>query len=181
MTAKRILTVPLMLDRATGWIAVCPNVSKTAEHTVEAFKHVAGPTDKIASFYSDNAPELAAAARECTWRAATATTGQPQTNGVATRHVRTLKEGGGCGIVQSRFKPKWWNGVGEHSCFSKNIAMEDGDSSYNRRHGKGHFKGESIPFGASVDFMPQSEKTSCAYRRFISCLLFIYFIKIEIV
>ncbi len=33
----------------------------------------------------------------------------------------------------------------------------DGDSSYNRRHGRGRFKGERIPFGAFVDFMPQPD------------------------
>ncbi len=42
-------------------------------------------------------------------------------------------------------------------CLSKNTAIVDGDSSYNRRHGKGHFKGESYPFEALVDFMPQSD------------------------
>ena len=38
---------------------------------------------------------------------------------------------------------------------STNIAIADGDSSYSRRHKSGRFKGESIPFGALVDFMPQ--------------------------
>ena len=33
----------------------------------------------------------------------------------------------------------------------------DGDSSYNRRHKQGHFKGDSIPSGALVDFMPQPD------------------------
>jgi hypothetical protein len=33
----------------------------------------------------------------------------------------------------------------------------DGDSSYNRRHGNGHFKGESYIFGALVDCMPQTD------------------------
>ena len=35
--------------------------------------------------------------------------------------------------------------------------MVDGDSCCNRRHGKGHFKGLCIPFGALVDFMPQND------------------------
>ena len=52
-----------LLDRATAWIAVYPKASITAEHTIEALKHRVGPTDKIASFYCDNALELVAAAR----------------------------------------------------------------------------------------------------------------------
>ena len=35
--------------------------------------------------------------------------------------------------------------------------MIDGDSCYNRRRRKGHFKGLNIPFGALVDFMPHSD------------------------
>jgi hypothetical protein len=35
--------------------------------------------------------------------------------------------------------------------------MIDGDSCYNRRHKQGHFKGQQIPFGALVDFMPQPD------------------------
>jgi hypothetical protein len=37
------------------------------------------------------------------------------------------------------------------------ISIVDGDSSYNRRHKTGHFKGEPFPFGALVDFMPQND------------------------
>ena len=51
----------------------------------------------------------------------------------------------------------FWPEAGEHYCFSTNIASINGDSSYNRRHNKDHFKGDSIPFGALVDFMPQPE------------------------
>ena len=135
-----------MPDRATQWIAVYPKATKTAEHTIEAYQHFAEKKDTIASFYCDNAPELAKAARKCKWRLATATTGQPQANGVAERSGRTVNEGGGCGIVQLRYNPKWWPRAEECFCFSGNIASVDGDSSYNRRHGKGYFKCESYPF-----------------------------------
>ncbi len=97
----------VMLDRATQWIAVYPQATKTAEHTIEAYQHFAGKKDTMACFYGDSAPELAAAARKCKWRLATATAGQPQTNGVAKRSVRAVKEGGGCGIAQSGYSPKW--------------------------------------------------------------------------
>ncbi len=33
----------------------------------------------------------------------------------------------------------------------------DGDTSYNRRYGRGHFKGERIPSGPFVDFIPQPD------------------------
>ncbi len=94
-----------MLDRAIQWIAVYPLAPETAKHTIETLRHLAGSTDKIASFYSDNGPELAAAARACKWRFATSTTGQPQTNGVADTSVRAVKEGGGCGACSLRIRP----------------------------------------------------------------------------
>ena len=40
---------------------------------------------------------------------------------------------------------------------STNIAIVDCDSSYIRRHGAARFRGERIPLGAVVDFMPQGE------------------------
>ena len=64
----------VMLARATQWIAAYPRASDTAEHAIAALRDFAGPTDNIASFYCDNAPELVAAARACKWRFATATT-----------------------------------------------------------------------------------------------------------
>ncbi len=112
--------------------ALSNNVKYRHTHTIEALMHFAGPTDKSASFYCDNAPELAAAARACKWRFATATTGQPHTNGVAGGSVRAVGEGGGCGIAQSGYNPKRWPDAGAHACFSKHIAMGDVDSSYNR-------------------------------------------------
>ena len=152
-------TVALVLyDRATRWLAVYPKSIKSASHTIEAMQHFAGPKDKIASFYCDNAPELISGPRALKWRLATATTGMPQTNGVAENCVRRTKEGGGCGIVQSGFNPQsFWPEAGQHYCFSTNIAIFDGDSTHNRRHRLGHFKGQYVPFGAYVDFMPQPE------------------------
>ena len=45
----------------------------------------------------------------------------------------------------------------ENTIAFRHVAIVDGDSSYNRRHKQGRFKGESIPFGALVDFMPQPD------------------------
>jgi hypothetical protein len=74
-----------MLERATQWIALYPKAANTAEHTLGADQHLAGKKDNHASFYCNNAPELAKAARECNWGLATAAIGQQQTNGVAER------------------------------------------------------------------------------------------------
>ncbi len=81
-------------------------------------QHFCGPKDRRASFYCDNAPELVMSARACKWRLSAATTGMPLTNGVAERSVRTDKEGGGCGIVQSGLNAStFWPEAAEHFCF----------------------------------------------------------------
>ena len=118
-------------------------------------------------------------ARACKWRIATATTGIPQINGVAERSVRTVKEGGGCGVAQSGYNPKWWPEAGEHSRFAKIIAIVNGDSSYNRRRKTGHFKGESHPFVALVDFMPKNDMKleSMGTKQFQVCLSLTTFIQ----
>ena len=41
--------------------------------------------------------------------------------------------------------------------FPTDIAIANGDSCYNRRHHAGRFRGQRIPFGAYVDFMPQND------------------------
>ena len=112
-------TVAVVLyDRGTRWLAVYHKATITTYHTIEAMQHFCGPDDHIASFYCDNAPELVSAARAVKWRLATATTGIPQTNGVAENCVRRTKEGGGCGIVQSGYNSTtFWPEAGEHYCF----------------------------------------------------------------
>ena len=99
----------VMLDKATGWVAVYPKASTSTPHTSEAMRHFDGPADKIKLFDCVNAPELIAGARHCKRRLATATTGMPHTNGVAERAVRAVKEGGRCGIVQSGFSSTSWS------------------------------------------------------------------------
>jgi hypothetical protein len=39
-----------------------------------------------------------------------------------------------------------------------NVELRDGDSSWNQRHGKGHFAGPKVPFGALIDFIPNTTK-----------------------
>ena len=88
------------------------------------------------------------------WRCATATTGMLQTIGIAERAVGTVKEGdrSGDGAIW-RFSNVVATCFGFVGGFSKNITDVDGDSPFNKRYGRGEFKGERVPFGALVDFM----------------------------
>ncbi len=140
-------TVAVVLyDRFTRWLGVYPKTAKTAVHTIAAMQRVVGPKGRVQSFYCDNAPELISAANALKWRLATATTGMPQTNGVAENCVRRCKEGGGCAIVQSGLNPAIVLPLAEeHFCFANNIAIVGGDYAYSKRHKRGHAQGQSFP------------------------------------
>jgi len=145
----------VLYDRGTQWLECYPKASRSHEHIVEAMQDFTKPTDNIQQFYCDNGGELESASRQLGWRRPTSTPGVPQTNGLAERCIRKVKEGGASGVVQSGFKGKWWwKYADKHYTAFKNIAIVDGDSSYNRRHKNGHFPGENFSFGSRVDFLP---------------------------
>ena len=144
----------VILDRATDWVSCYPKATKTYEDTVEALLHFAGPSVRVKSLYADNAPELRQAAKKLGWGFPTATPGQPQSNGLAERTVRKVKEGGRSNLVQSGLSTTWWPYACSHHCFARNVGDVDGDSAYNKRFGKGHCKALQVPFGAVVDFLP---------------------------
>ncbi|MCP3878846.1 MAG: hypothetical protein GY701_10710 [Sulfitobacter sp.] len=120
-------TAVVMHDRATQWLDCFPKATKSHADTVEAFHEFAGTRDKIKQFYCDNSHELLAAARTVGWRCPTATPGVPQTNGLAERMVRKVKEGARCLLVQAGLPPKWWTYAVRAFCFAHNIKMRNGD------------------------------------------------------
>ena len=119
----------VLFDRATSWLDCYLKATRSEAHIVEAMQEFTKPSDKIKQFYCDNGGELEAASRTLNWRRPTSTPGCPQTNGLAERCVRKVKEGGTSGIVQSGFKAKrWWRFSVRCQCFGANIAIVDGDS-----------------------------------------------------
>ena len=83
----------MLCDRGTYWLDCYPDATRSLDNTVEAFKQWAGPQEKVQSFHCDSAHELISAARERGRRCATATTGVPQTNGLAERMARKKQRG----------------------------------------------------------------------------------------
>jgi hypothetical protein len=143
----------VVFDRATGWISCYAVPDKGAVNATKALAHFAG-RDPIQSFYTDAAPELEKAASTLGWEHPTAVPGRPKTNGVAERAVRAVLEGGRAVLEHSGVPQQFWPQACDHWCFSQNVAMREGNSAWNRRHKKGHFKGNLVPFGSLVDFKP---------------------------
>ena len=74
-----------------------------------------------------------------------------ETNGIAERAVRRVKEGTSAVLLQSGLDENWWADSMECYTFLRNIQdlLSDGKTPYERRFGK-PFKGPIIPFGISA-------------------------------
>ena len=111
---------------------------------------------KVKSFYSDNFLSLFRAASSMSWCHPTSTPGVPQSNGLAERMVRRVKEGGRSNLVQSGLPYSWWPYAVRHHFAARNMQVVEGDRPYNRRHQQGHLSDRTfeIPFGALIRFAP---------------------------
>ena len=103
--------------------------------------------------YIDTALELVAAVSRLKLKHDTSTPYRSIANPVAERSIRTVTEGTRTLLEQSGFPVQWWPYASRCFCHSMNIAVVDGDSAYNKRHGVA-FDGFSIPYGCLVDFRP---------------------------
>ena len=133
-------------------------LSQGTADTHEALLAFAG-TQKVQRIWTDNSPELIQSCRLMKVIHDRSTPGRPQTNGRAERLVRKVLEGTRTLLLQAGMPPPYWPYAMTHYCFMENVRVgADGDSAWNRRHGKGHFTGPRLPFGCLVDFRQTPSK-----------------------
>ena len=82
-----------------------------------------------------------------------------QSNGIAERAVRKVKDGGRCNLEQSGLRPSWWSYVCMHYCALHN----DKGGAFALRFCE-DVKWLRIPFGAMVDYMPTPDKRPAAFE-----------------
>jgi len=144
----------VVLDRGTDWVQCYPLPNKSRDEAIKAFTHFEGGKRCAQLFYSDNAPELCAAADTMGWPHERATPGRPATNGVAERTVRSVLNGTRASLLHAGFPEHLWPYAALHWCKAHNITITDGDSAWNKHHRRGNFRGARLPFGCLVDFLP---------------------------
>ena len=109
--------------------------------------------------YTDGSQEFKSALRELGpgWCHDTSTPYRSQTNGVAERSVRKVKEGTSCALAQSGFEVQWWPEAMTCYCFLRGVTdvMKDGYTPYKSKFLK-DFKGDKIPFGAELEYRPSA-------------------------
>ena len=92
------------------------------------------PTRKPKVIYTDNSMEFGKSCEELSWNHCTSTPQRPETNGIAERAVRRVKEGTSAVLLQSGLDEKWWADSMECHCYLRNIQdlLSDGKTPYEK-------------------------------------------------
>ena len=118
--------------------------------------------------YTDKSLEFGKACEELTWNHPTSTPHRSETNGIAERAVRRIKEGTSVVLLQSGLDEKWW--ADSLECYSnlRNIQdlLSDGKTPYERRFAM-PIDGPVIPFGAMVEYHATASFRSKSLAKYI--------------
>ena len=95
--------------------------------------------------YTDNSLEFGKACEDLSWNHCTSTPHRSETNGIAERAVRRVKEGTSAVLLQSGLDENWWADSMECYTYLRNVQdlVSDGKTPYERRFGK-PFKDQSF-------------------------------------
>ena len=80
-------------DSATQWIQAYPCKTKTSQETQRSLQKFLEPDTKPKAIYTDNSLEFGKACEDLSWNHCTSTPHRSETNGIAERAVRRVKEG----------------------------------------------------------------------------------------
>ena len=144
----------VIVDRYSNYVDIFPLKSKDADDAYQAFVEYFGeenPTDVY--IWSDSAAELTKAVKQLKVPHGRGTPGRHQGNAFCESMIRQVVEGTRSLLELSGFPACYWVFAARHWCFCHNVEITNGDSPWNRRHGRGNWTDPVIPFGCTVDFM----------------------------
>ena len=136
-------------DSSTQWLQSYPCKTKTSQETQKSLMKFLDPTRKPKVIYTDNSLEFGKSCEELFWNHCTSIPHRSETNGIAERAVRRVKEGTSAVLWQSGLDNEWWADSMELYSHLRNIQdkFSDGKTPYERWFGM-PFKGPVIPFEA---------------------------------
>ena len=88
-----IIYAIVVQDLATQWIQSYPCKTKTSQETQRSLQKFLEPDSKVEVIYTDNALEFGKVCEDLSWNRCTSTPHRSETNGIAERAVRRVKEG----------------------------------------------------------------------------------------
>ena len=146
----------MVQDLATQWIQSYPCKTKTSQETHRSLQKFLEPNRKPKVIYTDNSKEFGKACEDFSWNHCTSTPHRSETNGIAGRAVRRVKEGTSAVLLQSGLDEKWW--ADSMECSVQDL-LSDGKTPHERRFGK-PLTGPIIPFDSLtlVEYYPISAK-----------------------
>ena len=145
-------------DLATQWIQSYP-CKQTSQETEKSLQKFLEPSHKPKVIHADNSLEFGKSCEDLCWNHSTSTTHRSETNGIAERAVRRVKEGTSAVLLQSGLNENWWADSMECFTYLRNVTdlLSDGKTPYERRFGQ-PFTGPIILLGAKVECHPISAK-----------------------
>ena len=146
-------------DLATQWIQAYPCKTKTSQETQRSLQKFLEPDRKPKTIYTDNSTEFFKSCEDLSWKHCTSTPHRSETNGIAERAVRRVKEGTSAVLLQSGLNESWWADSMEWYTYLPNVTdlSSDGKTPYEIRFGQ-PLKGPIIPFGSLVGYHPKTAK-----------------------
>ena len=154
-------------DLATQWIQSDPCKTNTSQETQRSSQKFLEPDRKLKVIHTDNSLESGKACEDLSWHHCTSTPHRSETNGIAERAVRRVKEGTSAELLQSGRNENWWADSMEWYTFLRNVTdlLSDGKTPYERRFGQ-PFDGPIIPFGSLVEYHPRTAKDQSRIHQF---------------
>ena len=153
-------------DLATQWLQSYPCKTKTSQATQKSQMKFLEPTRKPKVIYTDNSLAFGKSCEELSWNHCTSTPHRSETNGIAKRAVRRVKEGTSAELTQSGLDENRWADSMECYLSAKRhrsfIWWEDTIWKAFRNA----FNGPVIPFGAIVECHPISAKDTSRLHQF---------------
>ena len=108
-------------DLATQWIQAYPCKTKTSQETQRSLQEFLEPDRNPKVIYTDNSLEFGKACEELSWNHCTSTPRRSETNGIAERAVRRVKEGTSAVLLQPGLDEKWWADSMECYTYLRNV------------------------------------------------------------
>ena len=154
-------------DLATQWIQAYPCQNKTSQETQRSLQKFLEPERKPKVIYTDNSLEFGKACEDLSWNHCTSTPHRSETNGIAERAVRRVKEGTSAVLLQLGLNESWWADSMECYTYLRNVTdlLSDGKTPCERCFGQ-PFKGPIIPFGSLVEYYPTTAKDQSRIHQF---------------
>ena len=140
---------------------------KTSQETQRSLQKFLERDWKPKVVYTDNSFEFGKACEDLSWNHCTPTPHRSETNRIAERAVRRVKEGTSAVLLQSGLNENRWADSMECFSYLRNVTdlLSDGKTPYEIRFGQ-PFQGPIIPFGSLVEYHLITAKDQARIHQF---------------